>query len=174
MPRGYPKCGRLPLAERFAAKVDRNGPVPPHKPELGPCHVWTDRDGKPLRAGRYGTLNVDGVDRKASHVAFYLADGRWPVPGCLHHCDHTPCVRRGHLFEGDQRANMCDARDKGRLRGNGPGAANGNAKVTWEQVCEIRARYAAGGVTQVQLAAEYGLKQPHISELIRRVNRQNS
>jgi hypothetical protein len=27
--------------ERFWSKVDRNGPVPEHRPELGPCWVWT-------------------------------------------------------------------------------------------------------------------------------------
>jgi hypothetical protein len=28
------------LEERFWEKVDKNGPVPAHRPELGPCWVW--------------------------------------------------------------------------------------------------------------------------------------
>jgi len=27
--------------KRFWSKVDKNGPIPQHKPELGPCWVWT-------------------------------------------------------------------------------------------------------------------------------------
>ena len=31
----------MPLEDRFWAKVDKNGPVPAHRPELGPCWIWT-------------------------------------------------------------------------------------------------------------------------------------
>src|ERR1035437_916757 len=34
-------------AERFWAKVDRNGPVPAHRPELGPCWVWEAGHDRP-------------------------------------------------------------------------------------------------------------------------------
>src|SRR5208282_3495744 len=30
-----------PRERRFWAHVDKNGPVPPHRPALGPCWVWT-------------------------------------------------------------------------------------------------------------------------------------
>lgn len=45
-----------PLPERFWAKVDKNGPVPVARPDLGPCWVWTaskDRYG-------YGQFRIGG------------------------------------------------------------------------------------------------------------------
>ena len=53
---------------------------------------------------------------KATHVALALA-GRALSPGenALHTCDNPPCVNERHLFAGDQRVNLRDARDKGRL-----------------------------------------------------------
>lgn len=38
--------------------------------------------------------------------------------------------------------------------------------LTDEQVEDIRARYARGGVTQRQLADEYGICQPHVSQIV--------
>ena len=37
-----------PLGERFWSKVDKNGPIPSHRPELGPCWIWI------ARRDRYG------------------------------------------------------------------------------------------------------------------------
>lgn len=107
------------LAERFHARVDVNGPIPEHCPELGPCHIWMgyrNKDG-------YGVMGVgsklDGTrgTEKAHRVAFFVTHGRWPEPQALHRCDGGAigCVRGDHLFEGDQRANMRDCADKGRI-----------------------------------------------------------
>ena len=41
-----------------------------------------------------------------------------------------------------------------------------NAKLTWEQVREIRARYATGGITQTALARDYSLTPQHINDII--------
>jgi hypothetical protein len=43
------------------------------------------------------------------------------------------------------------------------------ARITPEQVQELRERYARGEGTQKALGAEYGLKQAQSSEIIRRV-----
>lgn len=48
------------------------------------------------------------------------------------------------------------------------GSRNGAAKLTEEQVSKIRLRYAAGGVRQADLAAEFGCCQHNISLIIRR------
>lgn len=37
------------------------------------------------------------------------------------------------------------------------------------QVIEIRRRYDAGGVTQKELAEEFGMSQPLIGQIVRRV-----
>jgi len=98
----------IPDAERFASKVDRNGPIPENCPELGPCHVWKDSK----TAQGYGQITIgsrtDGTKRTemAHRFAFFLAEGRWPDHCALHHCDNRACVKaksdeRGpsHLFE---------------------------------------------------------------------------
>ncbi|HET6917248.1 MAG TPA: hypothetical protein VFH56_14235 [Acidimicrobiales bacterium] len=38
--------------------------------------------------------------------------------------------------------------------------------LTDDQVFEIRERYAAGGITQRELAIEYGVTRPHVGNLI--------
>lgn len=45
---------RATLEERFWSKVDRNGPVPEHRPDLGPCWLWTAY----VDAHGYGVFSV--------------------------------------------------------------------------------------------------------------------
>lgn len=92
---------------RFFAKVDRNGPIPAHCPELGPCHVWTAKE----TVGGYGRIRIGGRKSKkilVHRLAFFIAHGRWPEPECCHHCDNTKCVNVSHLFEGTHTDNMRD------------------------------------------------------------------
>jgi hypothetical protein len=104
-----------PLAERFWEKVDKNGPIMPGMTTR--CELWTGARDLNLYgvifAGK--TAIVAPAKLVKAHVAsFYLAEGRWPDPQANHICDHPPCVRRDHLFEGDQFDNMRDCRAKGR------------------------------------------------------------
>jgi hypothetical protein len=46
------------------------------------------------------------------------------------------------------------------------GSAHANAKLTDEQVVAIRQKYAAGGVSQTALAAEFGVDQTTISNVV--------
>lgn len=111
---------RPSLAERFAAMVDKNGPVPPHRPELGPCHIWT---GYRNERG-YGQVGLER-SRKcalAHRVAFLLAHGRWPESLGLHHCDNPACVKAvaddqgpAHIFEGTLKDNAVDMVAKKRM-----------------------------------------------------------
>jgi uncharacterized membrane protein len=50
------------------------------------------------------------------------------------------------------------------------GEENLNAKLDAEVIGEIRQRYAAGGVRQVDLAKEFGVAQSHISRIVRAVS----
>ena len=85
---------RTPLAERFWPKVDKNGPVPVHQPDLGPCWLWTgctQRYGKIKTGGKKGTAY-------AHRLSYEWAHG--PVPAGLeldHLCDTTRCVNPAHL-----------------------------------------------------------------------------
>lgn len=157
---------RKSLAERFWAKVDRNGPVPAHRPELGPCWAWTGA----VSAG-YGVI-VTGrrgatLRMRAHRLAWWLWHGRWPDPCALHHCDNPLCVRRDHLFEGTRTDNNADMTAKGR-NADTKGEKNPAHKVTADQVREIRLRYAEGGISQQRLGDEFGLTQGIVSHMITR------
>jgi hypothetical protein len=163
---------------RFESKVDRNGPIPPHRPELGPCHVWTARRD---RFG-YGRCGFRGGGQLAHRFAFFMAHGRWPDPCALHKCDNPSCVNSAHLFEGTKAENNADMKAKGRQRGprgarNGTytqphrrtrGERNSSAKLTDRDVLEIRADYALGRAEQQELADRFHVHHTVISRIILR------
>ena len=118
---------RFTLLERFFGKVDPNGPVPEHAPELGPCWVWT---GGITSAG-YGEIKVDGLVMLAHRVAYWLAHGRLPDHDVLHQCDNPPCVRPSHLFAGTDVDNFRDAVAKGRSRRDAAGKFLALTRFVW-------------------------------------------
>ena len=87
---------------RFWPKVDKNGPIPDHRPELGPCWVY---GGNSDRRG-YGHFKVNGKELMAHRFAFLLED---EIPDGLeldHLCRNTSCVRRSHLEPVTHLVNM--------------------------------------------------------------------
>jgi hypothetical protein len=149
--------------DRFWSKVDKNGTTPESCPGLGPCWVWTacrHRNG-------YGSVLYRSTCRAAHRVAFFLAHGRWPEPCALHHCDNRACVNPEHLFEGTYADNAADREAKG--RGRPPrGERSSKAKLTAQQVRDIRANAALCRVTQIELGERYGVSHSTISVIVRR------
>ncbi len=90
---------------------------------------------------------------KAHRLAFELAFGHLP-PAVLHRCDNPPCCNPAHLQAGTQRDNIRDMLTKGRAR----------ARVSWEQVDEIRTALAHGAVAR-RLAESYGVNEALISRI---------
>jgi hypothetical protein len=154
------KCGgvirrgaRLTLEERFWRYVDKNGPIPPHRPELGPCWLWTGALNGDTK-WRYGVLGkttcTDGAVL-AHRVSYELHVGKIP-DGILvcHHCDNPPCCNPTHLFLGGYVENAKDMVEKGRhpfvgnLDIDRKGEANPYSKLTEDIVREIRRRKALG------------------------------
>jgi hypothetical protein len=151
--------------QRFWEKVDRSDP--------DGCWEWTAC--KFERTG-YGCFNTKGFCT-AHRFSYALHYG--PIPDgllVLHRCDNRACVRPEHLFLGTYTDNMQDALAKGRMRsgfGLYPermprGERQHLAKLTEDEVRAIRQRYAQGGVTQPELAAEYGLAQATIWAILNR------
>ena len=104
------------LAARFWAKVDKSGPTPAHRPELGPCWLWTgatsDGYGR-ISAGARGAGTL-----RAHRVSYELHHGSLDEDlVLLHACDNRRCVRPEHLTPGTQLENVHDMIDKGRAGG---------------------------------------------------------
>lgn len=113
-----------PTPVPFWDRVDKHGPIPPHRPDLGPCWLWTgghNRDG-------YGSVRVNARTVGVHQVAFADAGG---VVGegqeICHHCDVRDCVRPSHLFAATHPENVRDMHEKGRAR-KATGDANGSRK----------------------------------------------
>jgi hypothetical protein len=132
------------VEDRFWSKVDRTGE----------CWVWT---GYKDPTG-YGKLHRSGKSCYAHRVSFELANGPVP-PGCYvcHRCDNRGCVRPTHLFAGSPTDNAEDRDHKGRGLHGRPKPK----KLSAEQVENMRKRYAAGGVSTLRLASEYGISKAH-------------
>ena len=114
----------------------------------------------------YGGYNVDGKTFLAHRISFTLCVGTIPKGKlCLHTCDRPLCVQPLHLFVGTHVDNVRDMdikRRRGVRRGH-RGEKNSLSKLTDAQVVSLRERYAAGDVTQKQLAEEYGVIRQTIS-----------
>jgi hypothetical protein len=148
------------LEERFWSKTDKNGPVPIHAPELGPCWIWTAA----IDNGGYGVFQLrDKVSVRASRLAWELTHGI-PLGRRIvrHQCDNPPCCNPAHLLDGTSKDNSADAIERGRLA---RGVNHGRAKLTLELAQAIR-RERALGATQVQLAARYGISRATVRQVL--------
>lgn len=100
--------------QRFLNKVDGDGPVPAHRPELGPCWVWTGNHTRkpPHGHGRFYVGKQGILAHRWSYEYFVGA-----IPAKLevdHLCRNRSCVRPDHLDPVTHRENC--------LRGEAPAA----------------------------------------------------
>lgn len=156
--RGSPPTGK-PIEARFWAKVDRNGPVPDHQPELGACWIWTgSKNGHGY--AQFCTDRARGLKMvKAHRLCWELVNG--PIPSghgfhgtCVcHRCDNRACVNPTHLFLGTTLDNVRDMIAKGRRKQapwNGispspnPGESNPMSRLTESDVLKIRVLRSEG------------------------------
>lgn len=107
---------RVPAVVRFWPKVNQDGAVPAHRPDLGCCWLWTaGTDGY-----GYGAFNW----RPDNGATFRIEAHRWsyqdacgPIPDGLeldHLCRVPQCVNPAHLEPVTHRENI--------LRGEAPSA----------------------------------------------------
>jgi hypothetical protein len=130
----------------------------------------------------YGQFQVSGRSVRAHRVAYYLGYGVDPGKYLVcHECDNPSCCNPKHLFLGTEADNSADCSRKGRhhpqtgaFHGSKThperwprGERVGGSKLTAEQVRDIRALYAAGGVTQQMLGDRFGVKRETIGYIIR-------
>ena len=92
-------------------------------------------------------------------------------PFVLHHCDIPACVNPRHLYAGTQQDNV---NDMVRRKRQAPaeltrhlGEEHGRAKLTDDDVREIRALYATGNYSQPILGKRYGVVHSTIGRIVR-------
>lgn len=107
------RTGRLDvktLAERFWERVNKNGPFPAGKSELGRCWLWIGYVGN----NGYGQIRWDGRRTSPHRISWELAGGNLlKRPFTLDHlCRDPRCVNPSHLeqvtdVENSRRGSYC-------------------------------------------------------------------
>lgn len=120
------------------------------------CLVWMGPVSK--RTG-YGHMVIKAQAKMPHRVAWEVANGPIPVGmRVLHRCDVRTCINPDHLFLGTHLDNMHDMAAKRRAAS---GAQNGSAKLTPQQVSEIRGSLLSNS----RLAIDYGVCSATISNI---------
>lgn len=114
----------------------------------------------------YGMFGFNGRTWRAHRLAWVLFNSSISPGLCiLHKCDNPSCVNPKHLWMGTVGDNNRDRALKGRSKPRF-GSLHGRAKLTEEQVLEIRSAYGKPGATSVDLAHAYGVSGTQILTIV--------
>lgn len=130
------------------------------------CWIW---NGSKQKSG-HGCVQIAStkIASTAHRVAWVLTNG--PVPKGMdvcHNCpggDNPACVRPDHMFIGTRSDNVQDSIKKGTFR---TGERHQNAKLTDNQIEEIRKLYDKGKFGIRKLGYRFGISHGYVSLIIR-------
>jgi hypothetical protein len=96
---------------RLWARIEKNGPIPTYRPDLGRCWIWQG-----ATTSGYGRVYFDGRVRPVHHVVWSLTVGAFPEGMEPDHlCRVRACCNPAHLEPVTQRINL--------MRGASPSAS---------------------------------------------------
>jgi len=137
---------KLTIQEKIAVKTVK----------VGDCLIWTgDKDPCGYGRIRYKSKKVYPAHR----LVYELENGEIPLGLVIRHtCDNPSCVEPKHLIIGTQKDNVQDSVLRGRAV-RAKGEEHGRAKLTLQQVDEIRKRYKYGTTRSgaFALSKEFGV-----------------
>ena len=142
------------LKRRFWSKVEIKNP----------SECWPWKRARTIRG--YGSFCLNSKNLNAQRALWIIEFGPIADGLCVcHKCDNPPCCNPDHLFLGTDADNMTDKTRKGR---NNPavGERGGFAKLTTEQVLEIRKVYSEGLENQTQLGTRFGVNKRTIQKIV--------
>jgi hypothetical protein len=142
---------KMSLADHWN-KIEKRGP--------DDCWPWK---GNYFKSG-YGRATIDRKARLAHRFAWEYANGK-NVPGdmfILHACDNKACCNPAHLRPGTRSENAQDALSRGQFC---DGSRNSFAKLTEDEVFEIRRKRLVDGVKVLVLAGQYRVSGAVISAI---------
>lgn len=153
------------LIRRFEANVDRTT-----TPDG--CHLWT---GTLINSFGHGGFNLGPKQGSGHHyapahrVAWVIEHRRvipprWVVRHRPRICHQPPCVRADHLVLGTVKQNMTDRRADGTAV---CGEAHYQAKLTAQEVLDIRDRYVSGDGTATMISEDYGVTPSLVLQILR-------
>lgn len=144
------------------------------------CWIWLPAASlKGAHGHRYPRWSIgsrtDNTRRFVLVTRWIYEQLRGPIPPGLlvcHTCDIPECVNPDHLWLGTVKANVADMRNKGRDNYTGPnnpyrGPHTWSAKLTPEQVREMRQLFATGKWTKHALAERYGVHRVTVIGILR-------
>lgn len=139
------------------------------------CWNW---EGCKSKQG-YGQFSIK-QSYPAHRLSFFINNNVDPLQMLVcHTCDNTSCVNPKHLFLGTNQDNVDDKMKKGRLLVPGgwskgkennkiKGAGNGSAKLTEDQVIQIKKEYKKGSwkFSSVKLGKKYNVESTAILNIV--------
>ena len=129
---------------------------------VGECLEWQ----RAKDSNGYGVLRIGESQYRAHRIAWQLWMGDIPKGMVvIHKCDNRVCLDIHHLRLGTQADNMADMVAKGRQP---KGESHCRAKLTEEDVRDIRRRYATGNYLQREIAKAFGVNQDTVCKIVNR------
>lgn len=150
---------RLNLEYKIKLYTNKIGPS---FQDLGPCWIWIgnkDRDG-------YGDIVIKRKHIRVHRLTYTINVEKIPEGlHVLHKCDVRACCNPDHLFLGTNDINVKDMVQKNR---QSKGKNNGRAKLTEEQVLNIREEYVPHDLDygQAALARKHNVNIQTIGDII--------